>query len=53
MTPAELTALSEDIEALVRPFVSTIREDAPADARLVHASWCGFLHIEADGNPGS
>ncbi|MBP2326123.1 DNA-binding transcriptional ArsR family regulator [Kibdelosporangium banguiense] len=53
VTAAELEELSAAIDALIRPFVATIREDAPADARPVHASWRGFPRIEADGTPSA
>ncbi|SER00552.1 ArsR/SmtB family transcription factor [Actinokineospora terrae] len=49
ISPDELAALNDKIDALVRPYVSTIREDAPDDARPVQASWRAFLRIEADG----
>lgn len=49
LSPAELTELNAAIDALVRPYVTTIRTDAPADARTVHAGWRAFPRIEADG----
>ncbi|RLK58273.1 ArsR/SmtB family transcription factor [Actinokineospora cianjurensis] len=49
ISPDELAALNDKIDAMVRPYVSTIREDAPDDARPVQASWRAFLRIEADG----
>jgi DNA-binding transcriptional ArsR family regulator len=51
LTPAELTELNRAIDKLVRPYVTTIRDDAPADAGTVHASWRAFRRIEANGEP--
>lgn len=53
VTPAELEELTEAIDALVRPYVSTIRTDAPEGAESVHASWRAFRRIDADGRPSS
>jgi DNA-binding transcriptional ArsR family regulator len=53
VTAAELAELTAAIDALIRPYVATIRDDAPADARPVHASWRGFPRIEADGQQAS
>jgi hypothetical protein len=50
---AELADLTAAIDALLRPYVATIRKDAPPDARPVHASWRAFPRIDADGNPSS
>lgn len=51
ITATELKELVEAVDALIRPYVSTIRQDAPADARPVHASLRTFPRIEADGKP--
>jgi DNA-binding transcriptional ArsR family regulator len=51
VTPAELTELVETIDALLRPYVSPIRENAPEGARPVHVGVRAFLRIEADGKP--
>jgi len=53
VTPHELERLREGIDALLRPYVATIRTDAPAEARPVHAGVRAFLRIEADGKPSS
>ncbi|WAL67916.1 helix-turn-helix domain-containing protein [Amycolatopsis cynarae] len=53
VTPTELEELTAAIDALLRPYVTTIRTGAPAAARPVHASWRAFLRIEADGKPSS
>ena len=53
VTAAELADLTAAIDALVRPYVATIRTAAPPDAQPVHASWRGFPRIEADGKPSS
>lgn len=50
-TAAELAELNEAIDTIVRPYTVTIREDAPGDARTVHANWRAFPRIEADGKP--
>jgi len=50
-TPAELTALTEAIDALIRPYVSAIRTDAPEDARAAFLSMRAFRRIGHDGNP--
>ncbi|RSM72635.1 ArsR family transcriptional regulator [Kibdelosporangium aridum] len=49
----ELAALTAAIDALIRPYVATIRTDAPPDARPVHTSVRAFPRIEADGKPSS
>ncbi|ADJ46693.1 ArsR family transcriptional regulator [Amycolatopsis mediterranei U32] len=49
ITPAELTQLTEAIDALVRPFVGAIRTDAPAGARSVHVGLRAFPRIEHSG----
>lgn len=43
---AELAELADKIDDLIRPYVSTIREDAPPDARPVYAGFRGFLRLE-------
>ncbi|GAB2970713.1 helix-turn-helix domain-containing protein [Amycolatopsis acidiphila] len=53
LTADELEALTTAIDALVRPYVAPIRTDAPAEAKVVHASWRAFLRIDADGRPSS
>ena len=49
VTPAELTRLVEAIDALVRPYVAAIREDAPADAGSVHLGLRAFRRIDHSG----
>ncbi|MBN6039392.1 helix-turn-helix transcriptional regulator [Amycolatopsis sp. 195334CR] len=51
ITAAEMKELVEAVDALIRPYVGSIRQDAPPDARPVHASLRAFLRIEADGKP--
>ncbi|UJW30745.1 helix-turn-helix domain-containing protein [Saccharothrix sp. AJ9571] len=53
VTAAELAELVTAVDALIRPYVSTIRQDAPADARPVHVSLRAFRRIEADGKPSA
>jgi predicted ArsR family transcriptional regulator len=45
MTPEELTELAAKVDALLRPYVTTIREDAPPEARTVHAAFRAFLWL--------
>ncbi|MGB3441949.1 MAG: helix-turn-helix domain-containing protein [Actinophytocola sp.] len=45
VTPEELTGLAEKVDALLRPYVTTIREDAPPEARTVHAAFRAFLWL--------
>ncbi|WP_460439621.1 ArsR/SmtB family transcription factor [Amycolatopsis stemonae] len=49
VTPAELTRLTDAIDALVRPYVGAIRADAPAGARPVHVGLRAFPRIEHSG----
>jgi DNA-binding transcriptional ArsR family regulator len=49
VTPAELTRLTEAIDALVRPYVGAIRTDAPANARPVHVGLRAFPRFEHSG----
>jgi predicted ArsR family transcriptional regulator len=42
MTAAEVADIAEKLDALIRPFSSTIRKDAPPDARLVHGGFRAF-----------
>ena len=44
LTPAELDALIDRVEALVRPYVRTIRTDAPADSEIVQLTLRAFLN---------
>ncbi len=45
VTPEELTELAAKVDALLRPYVTTIREDAPPEARTVHAAFRAFLWL--------
>jgi hypothetical protein len=51
LTASELDELTAAIDALVRPFVTTIRQGSPEGARTVQASWRAFPRVEADGTP--
>jgi DNA-binding transcriptional ArsR family regulator len=51
VTAEELKNLVKAVDALIRPYVSPIRTDAPAAARHVHVGFRAFLRIEADGKP--
>jgi predicted ArsR family transcriptional regulator len=46
LTAEELTGLAAQIEALLRPYTSTIRRDAPPGARPVYAGFRAFLRLE-------
>ncbi|MBK1782921.1 ArsR/SmtB family transcription factor [Prauserella cavernicola] len=53
ITPDELTALTDAVDRLIRPYVSAIRADAPDDARVVHAGLRAFLRLDAQGRPSA
>lgn len=53
VTAAELDELIRGIDALVRPYVGTIREDVPEEARPVHLGLRAFLRIDAEGTPST
>jgi DNA-binding transcriptional ArsR family regulator len=40
--PAELTALTAAVDALIRPYLALTREDPPADALAVHVGFRAF-----------
>jgi DNA-binding transcriptional ArsR family regulator len=42
LTPAELVALSAELDALIRPYIAPLREDAPRGAELVHVGLHAF-----------
>ena len=44
VTPDELEALMDGIEALVRPYVRPIRTDAPPDSEVVQLTLRAFLN---------
>lgn len=46
MAPAELDALGEQLDALIRPYLAATREDVPADGALVHLGLHAFPLIE-------
>jgi DNA-binding MarR family transcriptional regulator len=46
LTAAELSELEEKLDALLRPYVTTIRTDAPPEARPVHAAVRAFLRLD-------
>lgn len=46
ITAGELADLAAKVEDLIRPYLSTIRTDAPPDARAVHAGFRAFLRLE-------
>ncbi|SFB58003.1 Helix-turn-helix domain-containing protein [Amycolatopsis marina] len=53
VTPEELTELVASVDALIRPYVGTIRTETPDGARPVHVGLRAFLRIEADGEGAS
>jgi hypothetical protein len=42
MTPAELSALNERLDALIRPYIAATREDTPRGSDLVHLGLHAF-----------
>jgi DNA-binding transcriptional ArsR family regulator len=53
VTAEELDALVNRIDAIVRPYVGAIREDAPEEAQPVHLGLRAFLRIDAEGKPST
>lgn len=51
VTAAELRALTEHLDAAVRPYLAATREDAAADARPVHLFLSAFLRPDAPAGP--
>ncbi|MBA3338789.1 MAG: helix-turn-helix transcriptional regulator [Geodermatophilaceae bacterium] len=49
LTPPELIALIESVDALIRPYVRPIRGDAPKDSQIVHLSLRAFLNPDVYG----
>jgi DNA-binding transcriptional ArsR family regulator len=47
VTPDELRQISEEIDAIVRPYRAMVRDDAPDGAAPVHVSVTAFRHPEA------
>jgi len=45
ISAAELTELADQVETLVRRYVSTIRTNAPADAEAVHVGFRAFRRL--------
>jgi DNA-binding MarR family transcriptional regulator len=43
VTPQELEDLMATVDALIRPYVRTLREDAPPDAGVVHVTLRAFV----------
>jgi hypothetical protein len=46
MTPQELDALGEQLDALIRPYLAATREGAPVNGALVHLGLHAFPLIE-------
>ncbi|MCU1526216.1 MAG: ArsR family transcriptional regulator [Microbacteriaceae bacterium] len=44
MTPSELDALGEKLDALIRPYIALTRGDPPAGSAVVHLQLDAFLH---------
>lgn len=51
LTPEELRDLGDRIDAMVRPYISVTRDDAPDGAADVHFGFHGVPHPGADGTP--
>ncbi|WP_345763887.1 ArsR/SmtB family transcription factor [Diaminobutyricibacter sp. McL0608] len=47
MTPEELRALGEKLDALIRPYIGLTRTDAPADSDVVELRLNAYLHPDA------
>jgi predicted ArsR family transcriptional regulator len=47
LTPEELRELAADLDQLIRPYVRSIRDDAPAGSAVVHVSLRAFLNPDA------
>jgi hypothetical protein len=50
LSPAELTRLGEQVDALIRPFIAPLRDSAPADAELVNLDLFAFPRTEPAWN---
>lgn len=48
LTPAELRALGDQIDALIRPYIAVNRDDPPEDAEAVHFGFHGFPLSDSD-----
>jgi hypothetical protein len=48
LSPDELIALGTRIDAMIRPYLSATREDAPADAGLVHVGLHAVPTLDRD-----
>lgn len=51
LTPTELHALAEAVDALIRPYVRPIRRDPPEGTAIVHMSVRAFLNPDVFGDP--
>jgi hypothetical protein len=51
LTPEELDALIEGVDALIRPYVRTIRTDAPEDSAVVQITLRAFLNPDLHPDP--
>jgi DNA-binding transcriptional ArsR family regulator len=47
VSPAELSALAEQLDVLIRPLIAALRDSAPADAELVNLDVFAFPRTEA------
>jgi len=47
MTPAELHALAEKVDALIRPYIALTREDASVGSEVVYVQVDAFRHPDA------
>jgi hypothetical protein len=50
LTPGELRALGDQIDALVRPYIAATRDDSPDGAETVHFGYHGFPLSEGTGH---
>jgi hypothetical protein len=47
LTPDELRALGERLDALIRPYIGLTRENPPAESEVVELHLAAFLHPDA------
>ena len=51
LTPDELRALAERVDALIRPYIAPARDDAPPGSAHVHFGFHGFPDAGSVGGP--
>ena len=51
VSPSELAALGEQLDALIRPLIAAVRVSVPKDAALVNLDLFAFPRLEAPWRP--